>query len=236
MSWIIAPTTLNEFFPIREQAATAVAGLVMGGLIGCGGAGRVLWARHSLADIEVGATYMPGLCEYGFDPARIIMIRSTKTLDLLQAGLEGARTVGLGAVVIELWGEAKAYDLTASRRLALAARTSGVTVIITRISASPRPSAAERRWRVETLPSRPLLARAPGPPRFAVSLLRARNGHEGLSYHLEWDRDERHFTILSSPDHKPNAHPRRDSLATLSGIVVAFPSSGEEQAPFRRAG
>jgi protein ImuA len=234
---IMTPMALNEFYAARVQAAPAISMLVLGSLEQSCAEKRILWARHSMADAEVGAAHMQGLYEYGCNPARLILVRTRSILALLQAGLEGARTAGLGAVLIEIWGNAAAYDLTASRRLSLAAKASGVTLAVARVAAPPQPSAADMRWLVEPLPSCPLQARAPGPPRFALSLLRARCGREGLSYHLEWNRDDRRFTILDSG---AGAHSGglsdRASIAPLPGALVSFPSSGAAREALRRAG
>ncbi len=58
-------------------------------------------------------------------------------LGILRAGAEAARCPAVGAVLMEPWGEARPLDLTASRRLTLAADQSGVTVFLLR--ARPRP-------------------------------------------------------------------------------------------------
>ena len=43
----------------------------------------------------------------------------------------------LGAVVLEVWGEARQLDLVASRKLTLAAQASGVTALLLRVAAPP---------------------------------------------------------------------------------------------------
>ena len=76
-------------------------------------------------------------------------------------------------------GKCPALDLTASRRLALAAEQSGVTLFLLRLEAQPVPSAADTRWTVGAAPSRSLEADAPGPPMFEIELLRRRAGPAG---------------------------------------------------------
>ena len=70
-------------------------------------------------------------------------------------------------------------DLTASRRLALAAEQSGVTLLMLRLEAEPVPSAADTRWAVSAAPSQALEANAPGPPQLEIELLRRRVGPFG---------------------------------------------------------
>ena len=61
----------------------------------------------------------------------------------------------VGAVVLEVWGEARQFDLVASRKLTLAAQASGVTGLVLRIAAEPQPSTAETRWIVRAAHSPP---------------------------------------------------------------------------------
>ncbi len=150
---------------------------------------ETLWVRHAFNDTETGRPCPSGLAELGFDPGRILLLRARDQASALQGALEGARCAALGSVIVEFWGEARGYDLTASRRLTLAARASGVPLFLLRAGARPAPSAAETRWLARAAPSRALAAQAPGPPAFHLSLLRARDGREGTRLLLEWNRD-----------------------------------------------
>lgn len=199
---------LHEIYAATQADAACLSG---GALMLARGAGRrdCLWVRHP-GHGETGAPSPLGVAELGIDPARVVLLRVREAGDALQAGLEGANCRALDAVIVELWGEVKAYDLVASRRLALAAKVSGVPVLVARAAARPIPSAAQTRWQVKALSSRGLAAKAPGAPALELTLLRARNGQEGLRYCLEWDRDARQF-VPYFPQRQP---------ATLSGAVV----------------
>jgi protein ImuA len=199
-----------------------------------------LWVRQAFLDREFGAPSPAGLMELGLDPGRITLVSAADAAAVLQAGLEGARCAALGAVVVELWGEPAALDLTANRRLALAARASGVSVLMPRVAARPRPSAAETRWEVRSAPSRALPANAPGNPAFDITLLRSRIGLEGRRYHLEWDRDARTLVAYAPAAGHPasDAPVRPAGGPPLSGAVVALPvdRTGEPRPqPLRRA-
>ena len=63
----------------------------------------------------------------------------------------------LGAVVLEVWGQARQLDLVASRKLTLAAAASGVTALLLRMAAEPRPSTGDPmdRARAHSPPSAP---------------------------------------------------------------------------------
>jgi protein ImuA len=73
--------------------------------------------------------------------------------------------------------------MTASRRLKLAAESSGTMALIIRRWKNPRdtfdfgqPTAAATRWRVTALPSSPLHVPGVGRPRWLVELIRAQSG------------------------------------------------------------
>lgn len=151
---------------------------------------RLLWARQDMAQVELGAPYGPGLSALGFDPSAITLVHLRDAQSVLQAGLEAARTKGLSSAIIELWGAVRPYDLTASRKLVLAAKASGVTLCVLNHAAQPAPSAAETRWQVKRLPSRRLPANAPGQTAFNLYLLRHRNGGAaGQQWSVEWNHE-----------------------------------------------
>ena len=110
-----------------------------------------------------------------------------------------AREWGLDAVRdetsvrVEVRGRAPRLDLTASRRLTLAAERSGTTVLLIRGGTAPMSSAAHSRWEVASASSIPLAANAPGHPVFDLKLLRQRGGPDGLHVQLEWNREQAVF-------------------------------------------
>jgi protein ImuA len=117
----------------------------------------------------------------------------------------------VGAVVLEVWGEAKQLDLVASRKLTLAAQASGATGLVLRMAAEPRASTAETRWIVRAAHSPP----APGPssawgsPLFEAQLARNRHGPTGR-WIMEWKCDECLFgkpaansqPVVAAPAHR----------------------------------
>ena len=204
----------------------------------------ILWARQDFVDAEAGRVHAPGLAELGLDPARILLVRARDAEDVLRAGSEGARCPALGAVLIEPWGEPRRLDLTASRRLALAAEEAGVTTLLLRIAAAEAPSAARTRWLARPLPSRALEANAPGMPAFGLRLLRHRGGVRGdaaeREWRVEWDRDRQCFIERTAfpgnalPRGAPDAAPLPRSLVPLPGDGQA--AAGGADSGLRRAG
>ena len=238
----LASGALHEFYGARHAEATSLLACALM-LAQSHNARPKLWVRHGGNDREAGTPVCEGLAELGIDPARIVFVQARDVQSALQAGLEGARCATLGAVIIELWGETSSYDLTASRRLALAAKVSGTRVLMVRAAAEPHPSAAETRWLGRAARSRALEANAPGYPAFHLTLLRARNGQEGLQYDLEWNRDDQRFenrVSIAGETGRTN-RPAVAQPASVSGLVVPVSFDRPEQANsesvgYRRAG
>jgi protein ImuA len=183
----LARAALHEIYAAEVADAATTTGLAMAFAHRLARSRPVVWVRREFIDTEVGEPYQPGLAGLGFDASAVTFVRAHTAQETLQAGLEAARCNALGAVLIELWGETKALDLAASRRLVLAAKASGVSVLMACIASAPQPSAAETRWQVRSAPSRALAANAPGNPSFSLTLLRQRSGAAGQEWSLEWN-------------------------------------------------
>lgn len=159
----------------------------------------IVWGIQEMTDHEAGRPYGPGLVEMGLRPRDILLVRVRDAAALLAVGEEALRSPAVGAVVLGAWGEARAFSLTASRRLAMAARAGGGTVFLVRTAAEASPSAAETRWSIRAAASTPLEANAPGRPAFSATLLRARGGAEPRTWTTEWDRERRVFVEPTPP-------------------------------------
>lgn len=140
-----------------------------------------------------GRLYGDGVAALGGDPATITMVHGIGTLPTLRAAADAVACPAVGAVIVEPWRAAAAFDLTASRRLAMRAERVGVFALLVRLGGVPPPSAAATRWRVRSAPSRVLAANAPGPPAFDITLLRHRGGVAGFDARVEWNHDQRNF-------------------------------------------
>lgn len=150
--------------------------------------GELLWLREDAAERGAGRLHAAGLVEIGFDPARLILGVLPDAADVLRCAADAIRCPALGAVVVELWGDPRPLDLTATRRLALAAEASGVTALLLRIAGHAAPSAAQTRIGVAPAPSIALAANAPGQPAWRIELLRQRGRPDGGVWRMAWDR------------------------------------------------
>jgi protein ImuA len=119
--------------------------------------------------------HAPGLALAGLDARRLVLLRAPNERDILWAMEEGLRSRALAAVV----GEVEALSMSASRRLQLAAESTGVTGFILHRSTNNQiaASAAVTRWRIAALPSSPVAGEPGiGLPHWRVELLRCRGG------------------------------------------------------------
>ena len=89
----------------------------------------LVWVRQDFSELESGALSMSGLCELGLDPRLLVTVRATDTDAALRTAADALACDALGAVVLEVWGQARQLDLVASRKLTLAAQASGVTAL-----------------------------------------------------------------------------------------------------------
>jgi protein ImuA len=179
-------------------------------------AAPLLWLRQEEAERGGGQLSATGLAQIGIDPSRLVLLVLPDPLTLLRAAADVVRCSAVGAAVIELWKQPRALDLTASRRLAVAAEESGVTTLMLRVEAEPTPSAAHTRWQIASAPSVALEADAPGHPALDIALLRQRGRPDGGRWRLEWDRERATF-----------------GEAPLPGAVVPAAAGGPQAAPLR---
>jgi protein ImuA len=188
----LARAQLHEIHVFSDNEGASGAGFAMGCVL-TAAARPLLWLRTESAEREGGRLHGPGLIAMGLDPADLVVVIVADDAALLRAAADGARCPGLGTVIVEGWGAMRNYDLTASRRLMLAAEASGVLMILLRVGGQPVPSAATTRWGVAPAPSRPLAADAPGAPAYDLELLRRRGGPAGARWRVEWNRDTQSF-------------------------------------------
>lgn len=143
--------------------------------------GPVLWCLRA-RDL-----FAPALAGAGLHPDRVVYVEAGDDKTVLLAMEEGLRQGGLAGVV----GEASRLPMTESRRLQLAAETSGVGAWVIRrwrriekAVEFEAPTAAATRWRIASLPSTPLPIPGVGRARWRVDLVRCRGG-EPATWELE---------------------------------------------------
>lgn len=189
---------VHEFFAADTGQSQAADGFALG-LVLRSEPKSLVWVLQSRAFSEAGVPYGPGVEDWGLETGSLVMVTVRDAAQLLSAGEEALASGAADAVLMSVWGNAPAFTLTASRRLALAATRGRSTGFFVRAAASPAPSTAETRWRVRAVPSTPLEAQAPGLPALAVELLRSRSGAPSGEWIVEWDREARTFAAPAAP-------------------------------------
>jgi protein ImuA len=126
--------------------------------------------------------FAPGLTGLGFPAERLIQVCARDEAEALSVMEDALATLGVSAVI----GEVEDVDLTAGRRLQLAAETRGSTAFVLKRrpfggrAKKPQGSTAATRWRVASAPSEPPAGEfGLGAPRFRVELERCRGGRTG---------------------------------------------------------
>ncbi|MBV8167801.1 MAG: hypothetical protein JO021_13485 [Alphaproteobacteria bacterium] len=156
--------------------------------------------------------YGPGLAAFGLSAARLVVVQAGHETDVLWALEEGLRTRGLAAVVGELHG----LDLTAGRRLQLAAEAGGGTGFVLRPAETEGGAgAATSRWRVAAWPSRG------GPSTrgwtcWRLALERCRGGVEPAHWIVEWDDATGDFALAAETGDRPAEPARTRSAADIA--------------------
>ncbi|MFD2580703.1 hypothetical protein ACFSTD_23320 [Novosphingobium colocasiae] len=113
---------MHEIYAAEADDLAASAGFVMALATGLAGAeGMVLWLRPQRAVGQGGVAQAIGWAELGGVPDHGLIGVVRDSMALLRAAVDALRCPALGAVVVEGWGAMRELDLTASRRLALAA-------------------------------------------------------------------------------------------------------------------
>ncbi len=179
-------------------------------------AGTLLWCRRP-SGVSDAPPYAAALAGW-FDPARLLMVTVRRDEDLFWALEEGLRCPGMAAVL----GETRAGDLTAGRRLSLAAEKSGVPALLLRSQPAPPQSVCTTRWRIASAPSRstPGLTDL-GPPRWRIELRRNRFGVPSVTETPSWlleCNDETHcLSVVSQALH---GSPRESDTRLVESRLV----------------
>jgi protein ImuA len=177
--------TLSELFAVHPRDGSW-AGFLLAQL---DAEKPLLWVQDRMAILESGRIHPPGL-----PSQKLIHVEARDARDTLWAMEEGVRCSGLSAVIGEIWGDPRALDFTATRRLAVASERSGTPCWLVRLGGTANLSGARMRWRIASAPSlfNTLDARAPGLPTWEAELFRARGmppgrwslAHEADRFHL----------------------------------------------------
>jgi protein ImuA len=231
----LAGGALHEIGPAAPRDGGAAPGFAVALAVLALREGRqAIWIRSDFAAAEAGELYGPGLALMGLALQRLIILRVPRPRDGLWAMEEALQCRAVGAVVTEgtelmgtkLMGDDG--DLTATRRLALAAGTGGGLGLILRHQPCRTPNAAMTRWEVASAGGERDGFGGLALPTFAVSLTKNRHGPTG-QWRLSWDHHERAFVTAAV------AIPAVPAALSLPVAAAPRDRSSRPQ-PFARAG
>jgi protein ImuA len=159
--------------------------------------------RRALADF--GKPCGHGLAQLGLDVGRLLIVETSTDKDALWTIEDTLRSDARPAVVAgAISGN---LDLTASRRLNLAAAAHATPLVLLRTPIAAGTSAAATRWRIAAAPAARDRFGAFAGPRWRVALERCRNGRPG-QWLIEWTHVAHRFSLVEGvADRAPAQRP-----------------------------
>lgn len=208
----------HETAPERPGDFGAACGFTLAlACLAAKGGGETLWIQTDFARLESGALYGTGLDLFGLPSQRLLVLRARRAVDALFAMEEALKCRAIASVIAELPDDTT--DLTATRRLSLAARDHRGFGLLLRHRSSSMPSAAMTRWNVAAASGPRDDFGGIGTTSFLLSLVKNRRGPCGR-WNVAWDH---HACVFVPPIFVNKA----DSLG-----VVATPADGPHRAAF----
>ena len=193
----LSRAAVHEVLAAEPGAAAGFCALVL-----ARAGGTVLWIAP-----EPDA-WPPGLARFGLSPADLVLVQAPRPVDGLWAMEEALRCPGVAGALLVL----RSLDLTAARRLQLAAEAGGAVGLLLRPDeeeeAGGGASAALTRWRIGALAGTGATAAHDlGDPRWQLDLLRCRGGRpaswrvvwRGAAERLEPDEDNAETEQVARP-------------------------------------
>ncbi len=196
----IESSSLIEVLPesYRQRSAAMGAALALSARLLHQKPGPLIWCQ--LRDPERLHLHAPGLMAFGIDPQRIVKLTIKNEQDLLWAMEEALDCPYLCGVVGVLWKE-KLYNFTASRRLSLRARESGVSALMLRSHRANGTTAADIRLSVSAkisseMPPRKVFLPRIGKTIWNLELKKCRGARSG-SWQIGWNHETVSFDLAS---------------------------------------
>lgn len=182
---------LHEIYPAAPIHFGAVSGFALSLALLSDKAKATLWIQSDFAGRETGFPYGPGLDLFGLGRERLLILHVPRAIDALFAMEEALKCRALGAIVTELTDDGSA-DLTATRRLSLAARDGSTLGLLLRHCAPLETSAAATRFEIAAAPSRGDGFGGLGVTTFLLTLVKNRRGPCGR-WTISWDHHDHVF-------------------------------------------
>ena len=183
----MARAALHEVLATEPGCGAAFAAMVLGRT-----EGTVLWIGSARAEWQA---WPPGLAAWGLTPDRLVLLRAERWKDALWAMEEALRCPAVGGALLvpaqgESFEERAPLDLTATRRLQLAAEAGGGLGLILRADTpgAVTQTAAHTRWRVSPAEG--------DEPHWRLELLRMRGGRPRDAVAVAWQTASGRLEVL----------------------------------------
>ncbi|MFZ5691776.1 MAG: ImuA family protein [Pseudomonadota bacterium] len=180
--------------PVHRGAATGFA-LALAALAGKSTGRETLFIQTDFTRLEAGVPYGLGFDLFGLPSRRLLILRTRRPIDALFAMEEALKCAALASVIAELPDDTA--DLTATRRLSLAARTHNGLGLFLRQRSTSMPSAAMTRWEVAAAAGERDAYGGLGSTAFELSLMKNRRGSCGR-FRVAWSHHECAFVEADS--------------------------------------
>lgn len=193
--------------------------------------GPIYWAERDFGFQEGGLPHADGLLQFGLALDRLLVVSTANQTDALWATEQALTAPGatvLCAIAPSGGSSKKPLDLTATRRLLLAAEKHRTRCVLLRLDQAGT-TAAWTRWRIAAAPSIGA-GRELGPPTFDATIDRNRAGAAGQRWRLQWNAAAHDFAIL--PDSIGTAIPGAGPAAPVDRPLAPERQPGT----IRRAG
>ena len=176
----------------------------------------LLWGRHGASAREYGRLYGHGLTALGLSSERLLSVTLNRPRAILWTIEEALKSTALCGVIADM--TADALDLTASRRLMLAARAAGTPLLLVFERPLAGATAALTRWRVAPHASGPprFDAAAPGLAAWTLTLERSRAGRPG-QWTVEWHHATHRFALVPALLDRPLGVDEEARARSLAG-------------------
>jgi len=186
----IAPAAYGDMPAALGFAAALSLRRLEGGLVD---ERPLLWCRLSSARREWGRIYGPGLEALGLARQRLLTLTLNQPAAVLWTIEEALKSAALAGVVADIGPN---LDLTAVRRLMLAAERGRTPALLLFPALPEGGTSARSRWIVAAHASRPppFDDQAPGAPAWHLRLVRCRGGRPG-EWLVEWSHATHRFAL-----------------------------------------
>ncbi len=184
----------------------------------------LLWCRLAREEREYGSLYGHGLETLGLARSRFVTVTLKKPLAALWVAEEALKSGALATVIMDV--DPKQANLTATRRLSLAAQAGKCAGLMVFTTPNSGATASHTRWQASASRSQspPHDKLAPGLPSWNLHLTRARGGRPG-SWTVEWHHASHRFNLVSQ-FRGGEIHPWTDETEKISSSQVATLRAG----------